>query len=134
MKILEKLKHNHDLLKDTNIEKKIETFKNKIIERFKDNRIFFIGNGGSAAQAQHFSTELIVRYNKKFKERSYPCISLCSDSVLITASANDYGYENIFERQLIGLSKKNDLLISFSTSRNSKNLINLKMIQFLMML
>ena len=43
---------------------------------------------------------------------------------MITASANDYGYENIFERQLIGLSKKNDLLISFSTSGNSKNLIN----------
>ena len=68
MKILEKLKHNHDLLKDTNIEKKIETFKNKIIERFKDNRIFFIGNGGSAAQAQHFSTELIVRYKNLRKE------------------------------------------------------------------
>ena len=124
MDILEKLKLNSEILKDTDISEKITYFRDKIISKIHDNKIFFAGNGGSAAQAQHFSTELIVRYNKKFRERSYPCISICSDNVLLSACANDYGYENVFSKQLMGLAKKNDLLILFSTSGNSKNLIN----------
>ena len=106
MDILEKLKLNSEILKDTDISEKIIYFRDKIISKIHDNKIFFAGNGGSAAQAQHFSTELIVRYNKKFRERSYPCISICSDNVLLSACANDYGYENVFSKQLMGLAKK----------------------------
>lgn len=123
MNFAQKLIRNYEIIKDQDIDKKINLLSNKITDKIKKNKIFMAGNGGSAAQAQHFSTELIVRYNKKYKNRSYPCISLCADNVLLTACANDYGYDQIFAKQLEGLSKSGDILILFSTSGNSENLL-----------
>ena len=85
--------------------------------------IFFAGNGGSAADCEHLAGELVGRYKKNRKP--YKAISLTTDTSVITCIANDFGYERIFERQLEGLGQKGDLLIVFSTSGQSKNIVNL---------
>tara|TARA_X000000950_G_scaffold286754_1_gene396686 strand:- start:8356 stop:8937 length:582 start_codon:yes stop_codon:yes gene_type:complete len=87
------------------------------------NKILVCGNGGSAAQASHFSTELVVRFKKEYERKPYNSLVLASDMTLLTAIGNDYGFEKIFSRQIEGLGKKNDILILFSTSGKSKNLI-----------
>jgi len=86
--------------------------------------VFTCGNGGSAGDAQHIAAEGIVRLNPKKNRRPFPIISLAMDTSTLTACANDYGYENIFSRSFEAMAKKNDLLICFSTSGNSKNIIN----------
>jgi D-sedoheptulose 7-phosphate isomerase len=83
--------------------------------------LFFCGNGGSAADAQHMATEYVVRYKKE--RRAYPAIALTTDTSLLTAAGNDYGFETIFSRQVDALCKKGDLLILHTTSGNSPNLI-----------
>ena len=89
----------------------------------KNNKtIFFVGNGGSAADCEHLAGELVGRYKKNRKP--YKAISLTTDTSVITCIANDFGYGKIFERQLQGIGQKGDLLIAFSTSGNSKNIIN----------
>jgi D-sedoheptulose 7-phosphate isomerase len=87
------------------------------------NKIMMCGNGGSSAQASHFSTELVVRFKKKFERKAYNSICLSSDPSLLTAIGNDYGFEKIFSRQIEGIGTNQDLLIIFTTSGNSKNLI-----------
>jgi D-sedoheptulose 7-phosphate isomerase len=84
--------------------------------------IFWCGNGGSASESQHMATELIGR----FKKNRIPLksISLNSDTAALTCIANDFGYENIFSRQLEGLGKPQDVLIVLSTSGNSQNINN----------
>lgn len=83
------------------------------------NKIITCGNGGSAADAQHFAAELVVRYNKE--RPSVPAISLSSDASAVTAASNDYGYEYVFSRQVEGLGKPGDILVGITTSGNSKN-------------
>ncbi len=104
--------------------KKLIKIKN-IIKRniLSKNKIMMCGNGGSSAQASHFSTELVVRFKKKFERKAYNSICLSSDPSLLTAIGNDYGFEKIFSRQIEGISSNRDLLIIFTTSGNSKNLI-----------
>lgn len=85
--------------------------------------IYLAGNGGSAADCQHFATELVVRLTGKFERPSLPAVSLTSDSALLTAAGNDYGFDRIFARQVEGLVRKKDHLILMSTSGNSENLI-----------
>lgn len=80
------------------------------------------GNGGSAADAQHFAAELVGRYG--FDRPSLPSIALTTDSSNLTAIGNDYGYEYVFSRQLEGLAQEGDLFIGISTSGNSQNVIN----------
>jgi len=92
----------------------------------KKGKIIFAGNGGSAADAQHFSTELMIRFEKE--RRAIPSIALNCDTTLITACSNDFGYENVFLRQLEGLATKKDVFIALSTSGQSKNVI--KALQF----
>ena len=87
----------------------------------KKNKIIFYGNGGSAADSQHLSTELVVKFKKK--RRALPSIALTTDVSIITAIGNDYNFEQIFSRQLEGIGSKNDIAISLTTSGNSKNLI-----------
>lgn len=83
--------------------------------------VFWCGNGGSAADAQHCAAELIGRF---YKDRpAIASIALNTDTAILTAVGNDYGYENIFSRQLEGLCRKNDVLICLSTSGNSANII-----------
>ncbi len=88
----------------------------------KKNKIFFCGNGGSASDSQHLATELIGRF--KSNRRPLAAISLTADSVAISCIANDFGYEQVFSRQLEGLANKGDVLIAISTSGNSENVIN----------
>lgn len=83
--------------------------------------IFFCGNGGSAADAQHMATEYVVRYMRDRK--AYPAIALTTDSSLLTATGNDFGFDHIFSRQIEALCKPGDLLIIHSTSGNSPNVI-----------
>ncbi len=85
--------------------------------------IYLAGNGGSAADCQHFATELVVRLTGKFERPSLPAVSLTADSALLTAAGNDYGFDRIFARQVEGLARKKDHLILISTSGNSENLI-----------
>ena len=91
-----------------------------ILEAVKNgNKILTCGNGGSAADAQHFAAELLIRYNKE--RPSVPAIALSSDASAVTAASNDYGYEYVFSRQVEGLGTKGDVLIGITTSGNSKN-------------
>lgn len=83
--------------------------------------IYVIGNGGSSADAIHFSAELTGRFKKERK--AYSCIALNTDIAAMTAISNDYGFENVFSRQLEGLYNINDVLLTFSTSGNSENII-----------
>jgi D-sedoheptulose 7-phosphate isomerase len=83
--------------------------------------LFFCGNGGSAADAQHLATEYVVRYMRN--RRAYPAIALTTDTSLITAAGNDLGFEQIFARQVEALAKPGDLLVIHSTSGNSPNVL-----------
>lgn len=86
-------------------------------------KIFFCGNGGSAADAQHFAAELLIRLRPNFNRNPLPAVSLCMDSSTLTACGNDYSFEKIFSRPFEALADKNDILIVISTSGNSKNII-----------
>ena len=83
--------------------------------------LFFCGNGGSAADAQHLATEYVVRYMRQ--RRPYPAIALTTDTSLLTAAGNDFGFEHIFARQIEALAKAGDLLIIHSTSGASPNVL-----------
>jgi D-sedoheptulose 7-phosphate isomerase len=83
--------------------------------------LFFCGNGGSAADAQHMATEYVVRYMRN--RRAYPAIALTTDTSLLTAAGNDFGFDHVFERQVEALGKPGDLLIIHSTSGNSPNVL-----------
>jgi len=86
-------------------------------------KVFICGNGGSAADAQHLSAEFVIRLNPKKNREAYPLISLCADATNITACSNDFGFTNIFKRNLEALGQNGDLLIVLSTSGNSMNII-----------
>ncbi len=83
--------------------------------------LFFLGNGGSAADAQHLAAEYIVRFARE--RRPIAAIALTTDTSVLTAGANDYGYEAVFERQVQALARAGDLLIMHSTSGESDNLL-----------
>jgi D-sedoheptulose 7-phosphate isomerase len=83
--------------------------------------LYFCGNGGSAADAQHLATEYVVRYMRK--RRAYPAVALTTDTSLLTAAGNDLGFAEIFARQIEALAKSGDLLIVHSTSGTSPNVL-----------
>ncbi|WP_019156095.1 D-sedoheptulose-7-phosphate isomerase [Robertmurraya massiliosenegalensis] len=85
------------------------------------NTIFFMGNGGSAADSQHLAAELVGRFVKERK--GLPAIALTTDTSILTAVGNDYGYEEIFSRQIEALVKPHDIVIGITTSGNSDNII-----------
>jgi D-sedoheptulose 7-phosphate isomerase len=87
----------------------------------KGGKLILMGNGGSAADAQHIAAELIGRFKKERK--AVPAIALTVDTSSLTALGNDYGFDIIFERQLEALGQKNDAVIGISTSGNSKNVV-----------
>jgi len=86
-------------------------------------KLLLAGNGGSAADASHFACEMIVRLSAERNRQSLPAIALNSDTTILTAAANDYGFENVFARQVEGLGQRGDMLLVISTSGNSVNLI-----------
>lgn len=86
-------------------------------------KIFFCGNGGSAADAIHLTAELLVRLSPDSKRKPLPAIALNTNVSTLTACANDFGFEKIFSRQIEALGQKGDFLLALSTSGKSKNLI-----------
>jgi D-sedoheptulose 7-phosphate isomerase len=87
----------------------------------KGCKLLTCGNGGSAADALHLAEELVGRYNKE--RRGLPAICLNADVTALTCIANDYGYDRIFSRQVEALGKQGDILVGFSTSGNSANVL-----------
>lgn len=87
----------------------------------KGNKVLIAGNGGSAAEAQHFSDEMVGRY--KVDRPAYPVIALTADSAVITCIGNDYGYEEVFTRQVRALGNEGDIFIGLTTSGTSKNIL-----------
>jgi len=85
------------------------------------NKLLVYGNGGSAADAAHFATELVVRFAKD--RRAQPALCLASDGGLLTAAANDYGFNEIFARQVAAFGQPGDVLICLTTSGESKNIV-----------
>ncbi|HTE46386.1 MAG TPA: SIS domain-containing protein [Gemmatimonadaceae bacterium] len=83
--------------------------------------LFFCGNGGSAADAQHMATEYVVRYMRS--RRAYPAIALTTDTSILTAAGNDFGFEQVFARQIEALARTGDLVIIHSTSGTSPNVL-----------
>src|SRR5476651_1233398 len=85
------------------------------------HKVLTCGNGGSAADALHLAEELVGRY--KHDRRSLPAICLNADPTLLTCIGNDYGFDQIFSRQVEGLADRKDLLVCFTTSGNSRNVL-----------
>jgi D-sedoheptulose 7-phosphate isomerase len=118
--IIKTKKANIDCLKE--IEISLVTVAQILADSLQNGRkILISGNGGSAADAQHFSAELIGRFEKE--RQSYPAIALTTDSSAVTAIANDYGFENIFSRQIEGLGISGDVFVGITTSGNSENIL-----------
>ncbi|HUF74289.1 MAG TPA: phosphoheptose isomerase [Gammaproteobacteria bacterium] len=93
-----------------------------LVERLRQGRkVLSCGNGGSAADAQHFSSELLGRFEAE--RRSLPAIALTTDTSTLTAVANDYGFDHVFSRQVSSLGESGDLLLAISTSGNSRNVL-----------
>jgi len=110
------------LLNDDIIIELISTVSQEIIQCYKNgNKVCICGNGGSAADAQHFAAELVGRF--LLERKALPAIAFTTDSSILTSIGNDYGYDNVFERQVEGLVKKGDIFVVISTSGNSNNLL-----------
>ncbi|MBO1256359.1 phosphoheptose isomerase [Alteromonas sp. 5E99-2] len=88
----------------------------------RGNKILCCGNGGSAGDSQHFSSELLNRYERD--RPSLPAIALTTDTSTITSIANDYSYDEVFSKQIRALGQAGDVLLAISTSGNSRNVIN----------
>ena len=84
-------------------------------------KLLICGNGGSAAEAAHFATELVGRYNGT--RRSLPAVALSSDGSLLSCIGNDFGFEQVFARQIAGLGKPGDLVVALTSSGNSANIV-----------
>jgi len=101
---------------------KIEEVAQMCVELYKgDKKTILAGNGGSAADAQHIAAELVGRYG--FDRPSIPSLALTTDTSNLTAIGNDYGYDQVFSRQLEGMGQAGDIFIGISTSGNSLNII-----------
>lgn len=88
-----------------------------------NGKLLLCGNGGSAAEAQHIAAEYVSSLQHHIKRAAIPAIALSTDTSIITAAANDFGFDIIFERQVEALGSKGDVLIALSISGNSKNVI-----------
>lgn len=88
------------------------------------NKLIFCGNGGSAADAQHLATELVIRLRGAVARDSWPAITLALDTSAVTAAVNDFGVEHMFSRPLRGLGKAGDVLFGITTSGRSVNVLN----------
>lgn len=123
-KKIENIQKGINIFKNSkNLHTKIFTLVEKINNlKFNKNKIIIFGNGGSAAESQHFSAELVGRFLKN----RYPIssISLNTDTSAITAIANDYGYSKIFSRQISALAHADDIVFAISTSGKSSNILS----------
>jgi D-sedoheptulose 7-phosphate isomerase len=121
IKLIEKIADNFDKLKSKSVViEKIAGIWIKALSN--ENKIIFCGNGGSAADSQHLAAELMGRY--KIDRDPMPAMSLTTDTSMLTAIGNDYGFDKVFSRALKGIGKTGDVLVGISTSGNSKNIID----------
>jgi D-sedoheptulose 7-phosphate isomerase len=112
-----------EMLKDTKILSEAKDCSIACVEALRNgNKILLAGNGGSAADAQHIAGELVSRFI--FDRPGLPAIALTTDTSILTAIGNDYGYEKLFSRQVQAHGKRGDVLICYSTSGKSPNIIN----------
>jgi D-sedoheptulose 7-phosphate isomerase len=110
------------LQSDSQLIEKIALAADACLAAYKSgNKILLAGNGGSAADAQHIAGEFVSRFN--FDRPGLPAIALTTDTSILTAIGNDYGYENLFARQVQALAVPNDVLIVYSTSGQSPNIL-----------
>ena len=110
------------LLNDNDVIRKINNAFDLILESLNNGgKIIFAGNGGSAADSQHLAAEFVSRF--MFDRPGLPSIALTTDTSVITAIGNDYGFELLFKRQLQALANNNDIFIGISTSGNSNNIV-----------
>lgn len=111
-----------EIQRDKKLAGQIELIVKKIVECYKNNsKTIFFGNGGSAADAQHAAAEFMGRYNKDRKPLA--SLALTTNTSNLTAIGNDYGYDDVFRRQLEGLLEKKDIVIGISTSGDSPNVV-----------
>ena len=120
-------KENYELFssiyRDQDIKNKIEEAAEIVCRSLNDGKkVLFFGNGGSAADAQHMAGEFVSKF--MFDRDSLPGIALTTDSSIITAVANDYGFECIFSRQIEAIAREGDVAFAYSTSGKSKNVLN----------
>ncbi len=124
-KLIEKKRLDHlDVFDDLRDHyEKIIHYSNKMSNALENNgKIFFCGNGGSSSDSQHLAAEFTGRFKKDRKPLA--AIALNADTAAITCIANDFGYDQVFSRQLEALGNSSDILIAISTSGNSPNVIN----------
>lgn len=120
--IEESIEVKKGILDMDNIIREVEDVIRALIACYQNgNKLLIAGNGGSAADAQHFAGEIIGRFKKE--RRGYPAIALTTDSSVLTAWANDYDFDTVFSRQVEALGQKGDIFFGISTSGNSKNII-----------
>lgn len=120
--IKESIKVKSDIIKDPSLLIKIESLANEILKAIKNGgKIIFCGNGGSFADSQHLAAEFVSRL--RFDRPPLPSVALGTNSSNITAVANDYGYEEVFSREIISIGKETDIFIPISTSGNSLNIL-----------
>jgi D-sedoheptulose 7-phosphate isomerase len=112
------------IYEDDALVQKLEDVAKLCVKLYKesDKKTILAGNGGSAADAQHIAAELVGRYG--FDRPSIPSLALTTDTSNLTAIGNDYGYDQVFSRQLAGMGQKGDIFFGISTSGNSQNIIN----------
>ena len=112
---------NETLQSLLDLESQLEKAADLIVQCLRDgHKLLVCGNGGSAADASHFATEFVVRFMQD--RPAYPAISLVGDGGLLTAAGNDYGFNEIFSRQVAAFGRPGDLLICLTTSGKSKNI------------
>lgn len=115
------IKLKEQMMSDIILKKSFFNASKKIVNTLKKkNKIFLIGNGGSAADAQHFASEISSKFQKI--RNHLPAIALTTDTSVITSLGNDFGFQFIFSKQIEALANKNDILIAFTTSCKSKNI------------
>jgi len=113
----------NQLIENAELFSNVQTITEVIIDAYRrGNKTLFAGNGGSAADAQHLAAEFVSRFY--FDRPGLPSLSLSSDPSVVTAIGNDYGYENLFSRQVEAHGKSGDVLIAISTSGKSPNILN----------
>lgn len=122
--VISELDENINIIKNIsqNVSGTIIRASEMIIDTYESGgKVILIGNGGSAADVQHIAAEFVGRF--KLERRSLPAIALTTNTSILTALANDYGYENVFSRQLDSLANDKDVLIAITTSGNSSNIL-----------
>lgn len=121
---LESINIKNQIINDENELIRIIKIATIVKDAIKNNgKLLLCGNGGSAADAQHLATELLVRFRSNINRQSIPAISLAMDTSMLTATSNDYSFEEVFTRPLSGLGRAGDVLLGITTSGQSANVL-----------